>query len=536
VWLDDKRSLLCSPPKQWSANSKAVARNGAMPQSLCAMFCLSALWIEMNEASIHIYFSDFFGVSDKKIERYGAFNISLVTDLPLFIDPFLLFNSRKKKYKTLHHNIIRYLRFLKGKSTQTNISLGSLKSWYYFGEVKQTWLGFCGSGNSGRGLGKEFAVALNSSLQQIFSDFGREHITKGSHLEKLCLIKDGVGRDTISDFTTNLIKGFLLDYTQEFASKYLKPGQWRRVAVDRVIFNYSTQTWEPRTYRLPFVNGEYVLLTPRDILTKDDTWINKTDFIRDFDDIPDAIPNEQLREQINNYFLSLLPRKAKQKNVDQAVRQVALRYPQIIDYYIKYKELNGEKAADRNLTHVRESQDLYVHLFGEMIRLLGEHTQFYALLGRTAEEVYQRVMFLKDVIENKGGHRLFYRTGKPIRSEEDLQILYRLTWFASPSDVSREVNDGRGPADFKISRGSKDKTLVEMKLASNSQLKRNLKKQAAIYQKASDASIAYKVIVFFTASEENRVVRILKQLKLASDNHIILVDARNDNKPSGSRA
>lgn len=490
----------------------------------------------MKEEPIDIYFSDFFGIAEKKIERHGAFNISLVTDLPLFIDPFLLFNSRRRKYRALHDNIVRYLRFLKDKSTETNISDGLLKSWYYFGEVKQTWLGFCGSGNSGRGLGKEFAVALNSNLQQIFSNFGRERITKGSHLEKLCLIKEGVGRDTISDFTTNLIKEFLLDYTQQFASKYLKPDQTRRIAVEKVRFNYRTQTWETRTYQLPFANGEYVLLTPRDILTKDDTWINKTDFVRDFDDIPDAIPNEQLREQINNYFLSLLPRKAKQKDVDYAVRQVALKYPQIIDYYIKYKELNGGKAADRSLTHVQESKELYVHQFGQLIRLLREHTQFYALLGFTSQEAFQRVLFLKDVIENKGGHRLFYRRGKPIRSEEDLQILYRLTWFASPSDVSREVNDGRGPADFKISRGSKDKTLVEMKLASNSQLKRNLKKQAEIYQKASDASTAYKVILFFTASEEKRVMRILKQLKLTSDSHIVLIDARSDNKPSGSKA
>ncbi len=490
----------------------------------------------MKQESIDIYFSDFFGISEKKVERYGAFNVSLVTDLPLFIDPFLLFNSRKRTYKALHADMIRYLRFLQEKSTETNVSDGLLKSWYYFGEVKQTWLGFCGSGNSGRGLGKEFASALNANLQQIFSDFGRERITKGSHLEKLCLIKNGVGRDTISDFTTNLIKEFLLDYTQKFALRYLKDHQRRKVAVEKVRFNYRTQSWQPRTYQLPFANGEYVLLTPRDVLTKDDTWINKTDLVRDFDDIPAAIPNEQLRAQINNYFLALLPRKAKQKDVDHAVRQVALKYPEIIDYYIKYKELNGGKAVDRSLTHVQESKELYVHQFGQLIRLLRDHTQFYSLLGFTSEEAHKRLLFFKDVIENKGGHRLFYRGGRPIRSEEDLQILYRLTWFASPSDVSREVNDGRGPADFKISRGSKDKTLVEMKLASNSQLKRNLKKQAEIYQRASDASTAYKVIVFFSASEEKRVMKILKQLKLTSDNHIVMIDARSDNKPSGSKA
>ncbi len=40
-----------------------------------------------------IYFSDFFEVLPALLEEYGAFNISLLNDLPLFIDPFLLFNS-----------------------------------------------------------------------------------------------------------------------------------------------------------------------------------------------------------------------------------------------------------------------------------------------------------------------------------------------------------------------------------------------------------------------------------------------------------
>jgi hypothetical protein len=42
-----------------------------------------------------IYFSDRFGVDPDALEQYGALDVSLATDLPLFIDPFLLFNSKK---------------------------------------------------------------------------------------------------------------------------------------------------------------------------------------------------------------------------------------------------------------------------------------------------------------------------------------------------------------------------------------------------------------------------------------------------------
>ena len=48
-------------------------------------------------AVIRIYFSDYFEVYPADLKAYGAYNISLINDLPLFIDPFLLFGSDKKE-------------------------------------------------------------------------------------------------------------------------------------------------------------------------------------------------------------------------------------------------------------------------------------------------------------------------------------------------------------------------------------------------------------------------------------------------------
>lgn len=58
-----------------------------------------------------VYFTDFFNVDEELLEEYGAFNISLINDMPLFIDPFLLFYSEKEEYKKLHDDIIEYLIF-----------------------------------------------------------------------------------------------------------------------------------------------------------------------------------------------------------------------------------------------------------------------------------------------------------------------------------------------------------------------------------------------------------------------------------------
>jgi len=486
-----------------------------------------------SEHEIKLYFSDFFEVSRSELRRYGAFNISLLSDLPLFIDPFLLFNSRKPEYKTLHKDITDYLRFLKDKSISTALEPGLIRALYRFREVKQNWLGFTVSGNKGRGLGQEFAEALHRNLYRIFGD---EEFSKGSHLEKLCLIEPGVGKDSISDFTTNLIKEYLCQYTSTFTKQFISAGLRKRFMVERVHFNYKTETWEARPFILPRFLDDFVLLTPRNMLTKEDTWINREDLFSEFDMLRGAVSNDQLRAQINNYFVKVLPKKASALEKKKAELKTIRRFPELIDTFIKSKEDNGEQAVSISAGRVQSSEQLYLQQFGNLVWLLSQKSAFYRVSGRTYHEARKRVEFLKDVIENKGGHKVFYVNGTPIQRETDVHILYRLTWFATASDVSREVNDGRGPADFKISLGAKDKTLVEFKLACNSQLERNLLRQTTVYQKASDAKQVIKVILYFSQAEYNRVIAILKKLKLEGAEDIVLIDARSDNKPSGSKA
>jgi len=402
--------------------------------------------------------------------------------------------------------------------------------------VKQTWLGFSQIGNAGHGLGRDFALALQKNLNSVFAEFGSEQITKGSHLEKLCLIRDGVGRDTISDFTTNLIRRYLLDYTQAFALAHIEPKLRRRVTVRRVHFNYDTESWVSASYELPSLGDDYVILTPKDILTKDDTWINRSDMVNDFDQIVDAMPNAELRGQLNNYFKKALPKTATSTERRGAITSTILQFPQFIEYYIRYKEDNGDEASSISQEKVAEVEELFVSQVRQLIGNLNANSAFYAVAGNTLEEARARVQFLKDIIENKGGFGIFYLRGKPVGRESDLHILYRLTWYATPSDVSREVNDGRGPADFKISRGAFDKSIVEFKLASNTSLKRNLQRQAELYKKASDASGGLKVILYFSAQELKRVETILKEISLTGHPDVILIDARRDNKPSASKA
>lgn len=482
-----------------------------------------------------VYFNEFFNISKEEMDEYGAFNISLVSDLPLFIDPFLLFNSKKDKYQELHANIIKYMIFLRDKSLEKYMDSGLLKAWYEFPEIKQNWLGFCQKGNKGSGLGNNFAQALYNNFNSSFSDFGNENITQSSHIEKLCLINSGVGRDNISDFTTNLILEFLLEYTERFAQTYIQKNLRKVIEVKKVRFNYITETWMNGTYDLPYINGDYVILTPKDILTKDEAWINRTDMLYGFENIINSMDNNELISQMNNYFIKMLPKEKKIKKTDKekAIQETIDKFPDFIDYFIKYKEDRGVQAEKVSNDKVVYTERNYIDKANMIISLL-KNNQFYDLKKDTYFETLQRVKFMKHIIENNDGYKLFYQDGKAISKESDLQLLFRLTWFASDLDVNREVNNGRGPVDYKISFGANESTLVEFKLAKNSKLKKNLENQVEIYEKANNTKKSIKVIMYYTEEEYKRVNKILKDLKLDNKENIVIIDARIDNKLSAS--
>lgn len=483
----------------------------------------------------NIYFSDVFGVQPEVLEEYGAFNVALVNDLPLFVDPFLLYDSKNPAYRGLHDGIITYLCFLRDRAASGELTSGSISNWLLFKEIKQNWLGFSKTGNVGTGLGPDFARALARNLTTAFRDFGNETISHGSHLEKLGLLSGGVGRDHLSDFTTNLIKNYLLEYTQAFALAHIQPAQRARCRIDRVRFDYETQRWQAEYFDLPVANGDYVILTPKEILTRDEAWINQTDLLDRFHDICVSLPDEVLRTQVNEHFYKQISRRTKEKEKRAAAMRTIEQFHELLDYYIRWKEEHGAEAHRSADAKVRETQLQFVENINCLVSEYLAGTEFYKY-DSSYEQSMKRVLYLKHVIEDQGGHRLFYVNGQPIKREVDLHVMFRLTWFDNSADLdlNAEVNNGRGPVDFKVSKGKKNASLVEFKLAKNTALEKNLRHQVAIYEKASDAKTSIKVIMYFNDSELQRVKDIIKRLKLADCKDIILIDASP--KDSASKA
>lgn len=481
-----------------------------------------------------IYFSDFFDIDPSIIDEYGALNISLLNDLPLFIDPFLIFCSERLEYQQLHSEIIRYLIYLRDHAAFNKPSRKELQYYYCFPEVKQTYIGFCKNGNSGSGLGLDFGQALYLGLKDIFSNFGTEIITKGNHIEKVCLIKDGVGKDNISDFITNLIKPYLLSYTEAFAKEYLRPEQCDVFNVSRVVFDYNFGIWKSQGYYLPKHDNDFVILTPIDLLVRDDMWINRPDMIKNFTSFAESIPDEILRDRVNVYFCSMLAEKATRQDRELAAELTIQEYPELIDYYIRYQEDRDIDAMVRNISDVTGVQQIFIEQVFHLVEELKKQTDFYSVNSDNSyEEAMKRVLYLKHVIEDCDGYRYFYDGDKPIHRESDLHIMYKLVSYNTVSDANAEVNNGRGPVDFKYSRGRKDSTLVEFKLART--LKKNLEKQVDVYKAANGNTPAIKVIVFFSDEEYEKIIKILNELELTGKTGIVLIDARN-NKIQASKA
>lgn len=483
-----------------------------------------------------VFFSDRFDVHPDVLAEYGAFDISVVSDLPVFIDPFLLFNSDKVEYVALHDQMLEYLRFLRDQA-DVELSPGLIKSWYTFSEVKQNWLGFTVGGNAGHGLGPKFARSLHSALGDLLSNFGNETITSSSHLEKLALIRPGVGRDTISDFATNLIKHYLVRYTEEFAAQHLEPEFLRKVSAPRAAFNYGTQTWMTRSYTLPWTEGDFVILTPADLLTRDDTWINRNDMIGMFDMLPAVVDDDQLRADVGQYLRRQLSRKPTAKELAEARARTILEFPELIDCYIRLKEDSGDQAVATSRDKIDKTQRLLRDQVQEAARDLTAKTELFAKPWTSFDEALKAVEIFKHYVEQQDGWRVINRgKGQPFANEAEVQGFFGLLLQASRFDVNREPNNGRGPVDFKISMGL-DKSLIEFKLAKSTSLERNLSKQIDVYEAANKTKTSVAVVICFTPADQARVTRAIKNLGLDAPDArpLVVIDARSDNKTSASK-
>ena len=149
--------------------------------------------------------------------------------------------------------------------------------------------------------------------------------------------------------------------------------------------------------------------------------------------------------------------------------------------------------------------------------------------------------FIHNLVKESGYKLLWDENGKP-RGEKYAQTLFFNTvskFFQDLSiDISPEANIGRGPVDFKFTK-DKQKVLVEVKLARNTNLLHGLKFQLVEYLFAEKIKNAVFLIICYTTDELSKAQLLYELADEVNDEHevnikVFIADASNK-KQSASK-
>ncbi len=199
--------------------------------------------------------SQFFELNKEQAEL-DFVDINLEGDLALFVDPFAL-SIRKDawSYRCTQHilsffqtaiDAIRADNRQRARQVLTNLS-----------EPNETRLGLSKDEPSGRGVSGKQAFDLYEALAD--SEAARTGLL--SEIAECDLFIPGIGFDKISDITTNIIRGPLIEYTQKQCELHGIPLQ-EGVSAGK-IWDMGIQDWTSVYASLLVWKGRRVLLVPK---------------------------------------------------------------------------------------------------------------------------------------------------------------------------------------------------------------------------------------------------------------------------------
>jgi hypothetical protein len=211
-------------------------------------------------------------------------------DLPLYVDPFLLWKSPSQQDQSLHLSLLNAFNRLGhlAKRSHENDAISQL--------IIASECSEAGLGQSRTRQGKRFGQKIAKDILSLFQKLPHIQADGFTHIEETQLYVDGVSKDRISDFTCSFLKSFLLDFTIEQCNKYAIP---RTVVTVKNIYSLRTQTFEDEAVALPInpITQEPVLLIPKRWL-RFVPWIGYEDYYKNAF-IEDTLTNESIsREHI----------------------------------------------------------------------------------------------------------------------------------------------------------------------------------------------------------------------------------------------
>lgn len=253
-------------------------------------------------------------------------------DLPMGIDPFLLFKSRDSQFADLHAAIL--VAFTRGieliRSRQTHKARQLLD----FPEVGEIGLGYTKKGKQGTGLG-EF---LSELLLETLSDAPALLERGVRHIEEMQLVSVGIGPDRISDISANLLKQFLIDYTRKQCRLWDIP-MTSGIPVEH-IFDFDSFSWYDGYFDLPLspIDSSPMLFVPRRIV-RVLPWINYEDFFRM--EFSSYLRAKRVRSRLQDQKRAVTPSPMRSKPQVVALARIEVDR---IDRYVSSKEAAASQA------------------------------------------------------------------------------------------------------------------------------------------------------------------------------------------------
>jgi hypothetical protein len=356
--------------------------------------------------------TDFYGISKPQASLDFAIPF-LDDDIPLYVDPFLLWKSPSQQDQALHTaitNSFNHLNFLLSKSRESEAT----ETLVLASECAEVGLGHSRT-RTGKRIGESKAADILSLFRQI-DHYNRYGFT---HFEEIQLYVRDISRDRVSDFACSFMKSFLIDYTTQACEELGVPTKQVPVAF---VYDYRSHRFEVSKLAYLPVNPETtapIILVPKRWL-RFGTWINFDEYFRDYcpqDDIFNSgeaqDPVKVLRYNREHYgvvqeYVAAKERQQADCNNDPLFKQIPVTSAK--RKFAELKKLPTGKTDNAD----RRYEDLTTQLLAS---LFYPHLDFAAEQSRTDSGALIRdlifynnrdIEFLKDIYNDYGNQQLVF--------------------------------------------------------------------------------------------------------------------------------
>lgn len=417
----------------------------------------------------------------------------LTVDTPLFIDPFLIYDHERGPFRGSHSEILRFFKHCFKLIAQSGGRPDSIRyqkaaADLVSPEVQELCLGYAQGGTKGAGSGTELGSIMAEAIWEAINA-GLRNV---DHFEEVSILRENIGPDRISDITASILRHRLAKYTAQVCRS--NRISTRRTLCDRAEFDFGANRWKRAFLDLPInpYSGRPILLTPEFYL-RDLPTLEPDDFF----EFCVQYEAETLRREFNLDLTRHVPKSL--------IITIARRHIEWVRRYVQHKEAQRSRPYD-----LLVDKKGYISWYDASRLDCGEHPLAIETEGQEsfAQALDSMVREFRHYIEKNQGYRLLWNDNGTSRSERAAQLLFLgiIKHYCQAHDIDiSETNIGRGPVDFKASKGYRLRILLELKLARNTKFWDGATKQLPAYLKAEQVRRGYFIVIVYTEADSDRI-------------------------------